>query len=89
MNEQILLSIITPGHEPDPASFQRTVRSVMDVMQDNWEWVVILHNTDSLTPDDVLALAGGSESVRVFPKRDAVHAPWSARHSALTKARGK
>ena len=82
MNEQILLSIITPVHEPDPGSFQRTVRSVMDVMQDNWEWVVILHNTDSLTPDDVLALAGGSESVRVFPKR-------SPRNYALTKARGK
>ena len=37
MNEQILLSIITSVHEPDPVSFQRTVRSVMDVMQDNWE----------------------------------------------------
>lgn len=89
MNEQILLSVITPVHEPDPASFRRTVRSVMDVMRDNWEWVVILHNTDSLTPDDVLALAGGSRSVRVFSKRDDVHAPWSPRNYALTKARGK
>ena len=87
MNEQILLSVITPVHEPDPASFRRTVRSVMDVMRDNWEWVVILHNTDSLTPDDVLALAGGSRSVRVFSKRDDVHAPWSPRNYALTKAR--
>ena len=89
MNEHILLSIITPVHEPDPESFQRTVRSVMNVMQKNWEWVVILHNTDSLTPDDVLALAGESESVRVFLKHDDVHAPWSPRNYALTKARGK
>ncbi|MBQ8076296.1 MAG: glycosyltransferase family 2 protein [Oscillospiraceae bacterium] len=89
MDDKILLSIITPVHEPDPVSFQRTARSIMAVMQKNWEWIVILHNTHNLSMEDIASITNGSKAVRVFPKNDDAHAPWSPRNFALTKARGK
>ena len=87
--DKIILSIITPVYEPDPILFQRTVHSVMAAMQENWEWIIVLHNTRSLSPEDVYRMTTDNGSVHVYTKTDDVHASWSPRNFALTKANGK
>ena len=84
-----VLSIITPVHNPAPEKFRRTVRSVLDVIRPDWEWVVVLHNTDNLTPEKVRELAEGNPSVKIFELRNDGHTPCSPRNLGLKMAAGK
>ena len=95
MNEQIMLSIITPTHDPDLAIFRRTAESVMTLLKKDWEWVVVLHNTDVPGQDEFLRLirescpSGQTENVRILTLHDAVRSPAAPRNYGLTQARGK
>ncbi len=87
---EIMLSIITPFHNQDLTIFKRTTDSVLAATKNiSWEWVVIMHNTDSCTPEDILELAGNDPNVKIFEKKDEWHSPSSPRNEGIKKAQGK
>ncbi len=88
MNE-IILSVITPFHNVDMELFEQTKRSVLSVLQEDWEWIIVLHNTDTISPEKMQELFCEYPNVRIIEKHDKAFTPSSPRNTGLEKARGK
>ena len=85
-----MLSIITPFHNQETEIFKRTADSVLEATRDiDWEWVIIMHNTDACKPEDIAALTGNIPNVRIYEKKDEWHSPSSPRNEGIKKACGK
>lgn len=85
-----MLSIITPFHNQDLSIFKRTADSVLEAAKDfTWEWIIIMHNTDTCTPEDIAELTGNNPCIRIFVKKDNCHSPSSPRNEGLDRSRGK
>ncbi len=87
--DEIILSVITPFHNIDMELFERTKCSVLSVLQRNWEWIIVLHNTDTITPCQMQALFKENPNVRIIEKRDKAFTPSSPRNTGLDEAKGK
>ncbi|MDO4804064.1 MAG: glycosyltransferase family 2 protein [Lachnospiraceae bacterium] len=87
--DEILVSIITPSHNTDPTYFRKTADSVLKVLREGWEWVLILHNNETMTPDEVREIIGNNPFVRIIERRDGKHSPSAGRNYGLSRARGK
>ena len=84
-----MLSIITPFHNQDTVIFKRTADSVLEATRDiSWEWVIIMHNTDTCKPEDIAALTGNIPNVRIYEKPDEWHSPSSPRNEGIKTAGG-
>lgn len=86
---KIKVSVITPFHNIAPAVFKRTAASLYAAASDDWEWIIVMHNTDQITRDELLALIGNDPRAVVCEKRDRYHTPSSPRNFGLQKARGE
>ena len=88
----VTLSIITPAYEPRPEDLMRAATSFDGPLPDGWEWIIVLHNTESMTAKDVraaVARAGSADaSIRVLTKKDSIHSPSSPRNAGLEAAGG-
>lgn len=87
--ENCQLSIITPFHNLPADVFRRTATSVMPQLRENWEWIIVLHNTETVSPDEITGITGRDSRVRIFEKHDSSHSPCSPRNFGLKKAGGK
>ena len=83
------ISLITPFHNIDPAVFQKTAASVSRTAEKDWEWIVILHNTDQITEKELRALVGRDDLLRVYEKKDDRHTPSAPRNLGLQMASGE
>ena len=84
------LSIITPFHNQDFEVFKRTADSVYEAAKNiSFEWVIIMHNTDSCTKDELLDLLGNDENTCIYELRNDWHSPSSPRNEGILKSSGK
>ena len=88
-SHETILSIITPTKDTDPASFAGTASAVLDAMQSNWEWLIIVHNSAPGTAERIRQLTGERPEVQIIEKHDSVHSPSSPRNVGLRQAKGK
>ena len=87
-NSKIRVSVITPFHNVDPEVFASTAQSLLAAAEDDWEWIVVLHNTNNITASEVRRLVGNDRLLSVYEKRDDRHTPSSPRNLGLKMARG-
>ena len=87
-SRKIKVSVITPFHNVDPEVFRLTAQSLLAAAGDDWEWIVVLHNTDNITPSEIRRLVGNNRLLSVYEKRDDRHTPSSPRNHGLKKAQG-
>ena len=85
---KIKISVITPFHNVDPEVFRLTAQSLLAVAEDDWEWIVVLHNTDNITVPEIRRLVGNDRLLSIYEKRDDRHTPSSPRNLGLKRARG-
>ena len=88
-SHETILSIITPTKDTDPASFAGTASAVLDAMQSDWEWLIIVHNSAPGTAERIRQLTGERPEVQIIEKHDSVHSPSSPRNVGLRQAKGK
>ncbi len=71
-----MLSIITPFHNQDFEVFKRTASSVFEATKNvDYEWVIVMHNTDSCTKEELDELLGNNPSVCIYEIKHAWHSP--------------
>lgn len=83
------VSVITPFHNIDPEIFRKTAQSLLAAANDDWEWIVVLHNTDNVTEAEIRSLVGNDRLLSVYEKKDNRHTPSSPRNLGLLKAKGE
>ena len=91
-DRNILLSIITPFFNQDLSVFQGGADSVLAEMKRsafNWEWIIVMHNTTTCSPEDVRAVCDRDEHVRILELKNELHTPCSPRNMGIDHAVGK
>lgn len=86
---KIKVSIVTPFYNQDPTVFKKTVESVFKIFTDEMEWVIVLHNTDNVTVDDLYDLVSHRENIRVFELRNDMKGPASPRNMGISHSIGE
>ncbi len=86
---EVVLSIITPFHNIDIEIFSRTEQSVLPALLPNWEWIIVLHNTNTIDLDTMQARFREHPNVRIIEKHDQAFTPSSPRNTGLEAAQGK
>ncbi|MCR5138488.1 MAG: glycosyltransferase [Oscillospiraceae bacterium] len=84
-----LLSIITPTKDTDLVRFAVTAAAVLEAMQSDWEWLIVVHNSAPGTVEQIRQLIGDRSEVQIIEKHDSVHSPSSPRNVGLLQAKGK
>lgn len=88
-SHETILSIITPTKDPDPVHFAATASAVLDAMQSDWEWLIIVHNSAPGTLERIRMLTGERPEVQIIEKHDNVCSPSSPRNVGLRQAKGR
>ena len=88
-SHETILSIITPTKDTDPVHFSATASAVLDAMQNDWEWLIVVHNSAPGTVARIRQLIGERPEVQIIEKHDSVRSPSSPRNVGLRQAKGK
>lgn len=86
---KIKVSIVTPFYNQDPIVFKKTVESVFKIFTDEMEWVIVLHNTDNVTVDDLYGLVSHRDNIHVFELKNDMKGPASPRNMGISHSVGE